>query len=183
MQEQYDQSILDSASELLSMANSVKDMTQIQKYSNILLKHDPYNEKLYQEIMEIYASSGNYNMAIKLYYDLEKVLDEELGVEPSGEITELFHRIFNVKGNVAVENMNWNLPFMGRAEEIYRISQCLTGTGRWEHPQCVAIGGEEGVGKSALLEKARQIVRGNQMISFFAACYRDEADFFPASLE
>lgn len=178
MQEQYDQSILDSASELLSMANSVKDMTQIQKYSNILLKHDPYNEKLYQEIMEIYASSGNYNMAIKLYYDLEKVLDEELGVEPSGEITELFHRIFNVKGNVAVENMNWNLPFMGRAEEIYRISQCLTGTGRWEHPQCVAIGGEEGVGKSALLEKARQIVRGNQMISFFAACYRDEADFF-----
>ena len=177
MQEQYDQSILDSASELLSMANSVKDMTQIQKYSNIL-KHDPYNEKLYQEIMEIYASSGNYNMAIKLYYDLEKVLDEELGVEPSGEITELFHRIFNVKGNVAVENMNWNLPFMGRAEEIYRISQCLTGTGRWEHPQCVAIGGEEGVGKSALLEKARQIVRGNQMISFFAACYRDEADFF-----
>ena len=176
MQEQYDQSILDSASELL--ANSVKDMTQIQKYSNILLKHDPYNEKLYQEIMEIYASSGNYNMAIKLYYDLEKVLDEELGVEPSGEITELFHRIFNVKGNVAVENMNWNLPFMGRAEEIYRISQCLTGTGRWEHPQCVAIGGEEGVGKSALLEKARQIVRGNQMISFFAACYRDEADFF-----
>ena len=171
MQEQYDQSILDSASELLSMANSVKDMTQIQKYSNILLKHDPYNEKLYQEIMEIYASSGNYNMAIKLYYDLEKVLDEELGVEPSGEITELFHRIFNVKGNVAVENMNWNLPFMGRAEEIYRISQCLTGTGRWEHPQCVAIGGEEGVGKSALLEKARQIVRGNQMISFFAACY------------
>ena len=178
MQEQYDQSILDSAYQQLSMANSVKDMTQIQKYSNILLKHDPYNEKLYQEIMEIYASSGNYNMAIKLYYDLEKILDEELGVEPSGEITELFHRIFNVKGNVAVENMNWNLPFMGRTEEIYRISQCLAGKGRWEHPQCVAIGGEEGVGKSALLEKARQIVRGNQMISFFAACYRDEADFF-----
>ena len=37
-----------------------------------LLKHDPYNEKLYQEIMEIYASSGNYNMAIKLYYSWKK---------------------------------------------------------------------------------------------------------------
>lgn len=178
MQEQYDQSIIDSAHQQLAAASAVKDMAQIQKYSNILLKHDPYNEKLYQEIMEIYAAGGNYNMAIKLYYDLEKVLDEELGVEPSGEITELFHRIFNVKGNVAVENITWNLPFMGRTEEIYRISQCLTGTGRWEHPQCVAIGGEEGVGKSSLLEKARQMVKGNQMIPLFAACYRDEADFF-----
>ena len=40
-------------------------------------------------------------MAIKLYYDLEKTLSEDLGVEPSGEITQLFHRIFNVKGNVS----------------------------------------------------------------------------------
>ena len=32
MQEQYDQSILDSAYQQLSMANSVKDMAQIQKY-------------------------------------------------------------------------------------------------------------------------------------------------------
>ncbi len=128
--------------------------------------------------MEIYASSGNYNMAIKLYYDLEKVLDEELGVEPSGEITELFHRIFNVKGNVAADNGNWNLPFMGRTEEIYRISECIVGAGRWGHPQCVAISGEEGVGKSALLDKARQMVRGYQMIPLNAACYRDEADFF-----
>lgn len=178
MQEQYDQSIIDSAHQQLAAASSAKDMAQIQKYSNILLKHDPYNEKLYQEIMEIYAAGGNYNMAIKLYYDLEKILDEELGVEPSGEITELFHRIFNVKGNVAAGNITWNLPFMGRTEEIYRISQCLAGTGRWEHPQCVAIGGEEGVGKSSLLEKARQMVKGNHMIPFFAACYRDEADFF-----
>lgn len=178
MQEQYDQSIIDSAHQQLATASSAKDMAQIQKFSNILLKHDPYNEKLYQEIMEIYAAGGNYNMAIKLYYDLEKILEEELGVEPSGEITELFHQIFNVKGNVAVENVSWNLPFMGRTEEIYRISQCLTGSGKWEHPQCIAIGGEEGVGKSTLLEKARQMVKGNQMIPLFAACYRDEADFF-----
>ena len=90
MQEQYDQSFLKSARKRLHDANAVKDMAQIQKYSNILLKHDSYNEKLYQEIMEIYASGGNYNMAIKLYYDLEKVLDEELGVEPSVKLQSCF---------------------------------------------------------------------------------------------
>ena len=79
-------------------------MEEIQKYSNILLKQDPYNEKLYYEIMDIYALNGNYNMAIKLYYDLEKILADELGVEPSSEVTELFHRIFNVKGNTNSDN-------------------------------------------------------------------------------
>ena len=178
MQEQYNRFFLKSVRQRLYEADAVKDMAQIQKYSNILLKHDPYNEKLYQEIMDIYASGGNYNMAIKLYYDLEKILDEELGVEPSPEITELFHRIFNVKGNVASDSGNWNLPFTGRTEEIYRISECLTGSGRWQCPQCVAIGGEEGVGKSALLEKTRQMVKGYQMISLHAACYKDETEFF-----
>jgi len=178
MQEQYNQSFIKSVRQRLYEADAVKDMSQIQKYSNILLKHDPYNEKLYQEVMDIYASGGNYNMAIKLYYDLEKVLEEELGVEPSPEVTELFHRIFNVKGNIAVDNGSWNLPFTGRTEEIYRISECLTGSGKWPHPQCVAIGGEEGVGKSALLEKTRQMVKGYQMVSLYAACYKDESEFF-----
>ena len=54
MQEQYDQSFLKSARKRLHDANAVKDMAQIQKYSNILLKHDSYNEKLVsREIMEI----------------------------------------------------------------------------------------------------------------------------------
>lgn len=178
MQEQYNQSFLKCAHQRLREADAVKDMDQIQKYGNILIKHDPYNEKLYQEIMEIYAASGNYNMAIKLYYDLEKILDDELGVEPTAEITELFHRIFNVKGNVAADNSTWNLPFMGRTEEIYRISECIADSGKWQYPQCVALCGEEGSGKSALLEKAKQIVKGYQMVSLYAACYRDETDFF-----
>ena len=75
------------AREKLYKADATKNMEEIQKYSNILLKQDPYNEKLYYEIMDIYALNGNYNMAIKLYYDLEKILADELGVEPSSEVT------------------------------------------------------------------------------------------------
>lgn len=177
MQEQYNQSFIKSARKKMYDADQVKDISQIQKYSNILLKHDPYNEKLYQEVMELYAANGNYNMAIKLYYDLEKVLAEELSVEPSAEITELFHRIFNVKGNVTSDSAVWNLPFAGRTEEIYQISQCIAGSSRRE-PQCVAIGGEEGVGKTALLEKAKQMVKSSGIVPLCASCYQEEEDFF-----
>ncbi len=177
MQEQYNQSFMKCARKKMYDADAVKDVSMIQKYSNILLKHDPYNEKLYQEVMELYAANGSYNMAIKLFYDLEKVLSEELGVEPSPEVTELFHRIFNVKGNVASDSAVWNLPFTGRTEEIYKISQCIAGSARMA-PQCVAIGGEEGVGKTALLEKAKQMVKGSRIIPLSASCYQEEEDFF-----
>lgn len=178
MQEQYNQAFIKCAREKLYDADAVKDVELIQKYGNILLKHDPYNEKLYYEIMDIYAINGNYNMAIKLYYDLEKVLADELGVEPSSEVKELFHRIFNVKGNASQEAASWDVPFLGRTAEIYQISECIVGSGKNRCPQCVAICGEDGVGKSALLDKARQMVKGYQVIPLYAACYKEESEFF-----
>ena len=178
MQEQYNQTFIKCAREKLYSADASKNMEEIQKYSNILLKHDPYNEKLYYEIMDIYAVNGNYNMAIKLYYDLEKILAEELGVEPSAEVTDLFHRIFNVKGNTSADSAAWSIPFVGRTAEIYQISECLAGTGKCSQPQCVAISGEDGVGKSALLDKTKQMIRGYQMTPLYAACYKEEKEFF-----
>ena len=178
MQEQYNRRIVKAVKKKLKEANTQKNMGQIQKYGNMLIRQDPYNEELYYEIMEIYAAGGNYNMAIKLYYDLEKTLSEDLGVEPSGEITQLFHRIFNVKGNVSQPGEIWNVSFVGRTEEIYLISQCVNGTGPSAIPQCVAIAGEEGVGKTALLNKAAQMLKGYQRLILQANCYKEEKEFY-----
>ena len=178
MQEQYNRRIVKAVKKKLKEANTQKNMGQIQKYGNMLIRQDPYNEELYYEIMEIYADGGNYNMAIKLYYDLEKTLSEDLGVEPSGEITQLFHRIFNVKGNVSQPGEIWNVSFVGRTEEIYLISQCVNGTGPSAIPQCVAIAGEEGVGKTALLNKAAQMLKGYQRLILQANCYKEEKEFY-----
>ena len=178
MQEQYNRRIVKAVEKKLKEANTQKNMGQIQKYGNMLIRQDPYNEELYYEIMEIYAAGGNYNMAIKLYYDLEKTLSEDLGVEPSGEITQLFHRIFNVKGNVSQPGEIWNVSFVGRTEEIYLISQCVNGTGPSAIPQCVAIAGEEGVGKTALLNKAAQMLKGYQRLILQANCYKEEKEFY-----
>ena len=178
MQEQYSQRVMKAVKKKLYEANIHKDTGLIQKYGNMLIRQDPYNEELYHEIMEIYAAGGNYNMAIKLYYDLEKILAEDLGVEPSGEITQLFHRIFHVKGTVAQSGESWNMSFVGRAEEIYEISQCVNTPGPSGVPQCVAISGEEGVGKTALLNKAVQMLKGYQSLTLQAKCYREEKGFY-----
>ena len=71
--------------------------------------HDAfYHVHLINKSMTGFAGMANF----------QKVLADELGVEPSPEIKELFHRIFNVKGNTTAESAAWNAPFLGRTAEI-----------------------------------------------------------------
>ena len=55
-----------------------KDDASLQKYSNLLLAEDPYNEELYFETMSLYAENGSYTMAIRLYNDLKRRLSRDL---------------------------------------------------------------------------------------------------------
>lgn len=178
MQESLNRMYMESAQHNLYLADAEKDIRKIQQYSNMLIKQDPYNEKLYYEAMDIYAVNGNYNMAIKLYYDLKKVLKDELEVEPSADVTALFERIFSLKENTATSMPGREEYFFGRSEEMYRISESMTDFALEKHPMCIAICGDSGVGKSVLLEKAGRMARSFQMLTLSANCYQEEKEFF-----
>lgn len=171
------QNISKSAREHLDDAREKNDLSLIQKYSNILIKNDPYNEELYYEIMNVYAENGNYTMAIRLYYDLMKLFQDDLDMEPSQKVKDLFHRVFNVKEHVKTEGVSVDLPFIGRKKELYEISGFLERTAG-EKVGCLAVEGEEGVGKTSFLECGLKLALGKQMITLYAVCYRQGADFF-----
>lgn len=177
LQEQYNQMYLKSAQQGLYQADAKRDVQKIQLYSNALIRHDPYNETYYYEAMDILALNGNYNMAIKLYYDLEKLLRDELDITPSSEITDLFQRICHMKENLVSTDTDVSDDFFGREEELYRISECISGFNNGRSVHNFAISGEAGVGKSTLLEKARKIASGYRLFSVSATCYRNETEF------
>ncbi|MDF2949833.1 MAG: histidine kinase, partial [Sedimentibacter sp.] len=52
----YIKSIQSKINELIS----ISDYSSIEKYGNILIKNDPYNEKTYRYLMKIYALSEDY---------------------------------------------------------------------------------------------------------------------------
>ena len=79
-----------------------------------------YNEELYYEIMNVYAENGNYTMAIRLYHDSMKLFQDDLDMEPSQKVKDLFHRVFNVKEHVKTEGVSVDLPFIGRKKRIIR---------------------------------------------------------------
>lgn len=77
------------------------DFNSVEKYGNILIKDDPYNEKTYRHLMKIYALSEDYNKAIKLYYELSKVLNNDLGVEPELKTKKIFNEIVELRNTIS----------------------------------------------------------------------------------
>ncbi|MDW5299276.1 MAG: BTAD domain-containing putative transcriptional regulator [Sedimentibacter sp.] len=100
----YIKSIYDKVNELVS----VGDFISIQKYSNILTQNDPYNEKTYRYLMKIFALSGNYNMSIKLYYELTKILKQDLEIEPEQRTKKMFKEILELKNTFNYDQQNSN---------------------------------------------------------------------------
>lgn len=92
----YIKSIHNRIDELIS----VSDYSSIEKYGNILIKNDPYNEKTYRYLMKTHALSEDYNKAIKLYHELSEILKNDLNVEPERKTKKLFREILELKNAI-----------------------------------------------------------------------------------
>lgn len=58
-----------------------------------LVKIDPYREACHRQLMELLAATGAWADAIRQYQACEKLLGDELGVEPEAETTALLSQI------------------------------------------------------------------------------------------
>lgn len=89
----YIKSVFEKVNELVSIG----DYVNIQKYSDILIQNDPYNEKTLRYLMKIFALSEDYNTSVKLYYDMCSVLKHDLGVEPEQKTKKMYKEILELK--------------------------------------------------------------------------------------
>jgi len=100
----YIKSIYDKVNELVV----VGDYTTIAKYSAILTRNDPYNEKTCRYLMKIFALSEDYNMSIKLYHELSNVLKQDLEIEPEQKTKKMFNEILELKNTFNSEQNSSN---------------------------------------------------------------------------
>ena len=100
--------------------------------------------------MFCYAATGNRAAALKQYDDCKRVLQDELGVEPSSETTTLYEKIrAEETGGKAQEALLSNLPipltsFVGRQAEIVYVKRLV------ETTQLLTLTGAGGCGKTRL---------------------------------
>jgi ABC-type oligopeptide transport system substrate-binding subunit/tetratricopeptide (TPR) repeat protein len=85
---------LASALERLVRGHTAQETFQAAiPYARRWLALDPLHEPVHRHLMGLYAWSGQRAAALRQYGECQRVLDEELGVPPEGETTQLYTAI------------------------------------------------------------------------------------------
>ncbi len=69
------------------------EFQQSTDYGRRWLALDPLHEPAHRQLMRLYAWSGQGSLAIRQYQECQRLLDEELGLEPEKETTTLYEAI------------------------------------------------------------------------------------------
>lgn len=143
-----------------------------------LISASPYRESGYLLKMRALSAQGNVAEAVRVYHDLRRKLDEELGILPGARVQELVERLLTGGGPPAggcspahanADGVRLGRTrglatrthgrFVGRERELERL-HALLDQARTGHRRLVLLEGEPGIGKTRLAEQ-------------FAACCRD----------
>lgn len=172
----YKSVYIKSINEKMHEMVNIGDMKRIETFSNILINDDPYNEKIYRNIMKIYGLKGNYNKAIKLYHDLASLLSEELDVEPEKSTKQIYKEILELKDSNNVTNEK-SLYFYGRYNELFSINENVNNFINNSGTSLI-ITGEAGIGKTSLVNKLEQSLPNDKLYVLKSSCYKAEENFF-----
>jgi predicted ATPase/DNA-binding SARP family transcriptional activator len=152
--------------------------TEAISFASRLLTFDPWREEAHRQLMLLQARTGQWTAALAQYETCKKILERELGVEPSLETTSLYERIRSAR-----QASRHNIPassteFVGREREMEDLR------GRLADPSCrlVTLTGLGGAGKTRLAQEtaracADMYINGAWMVSLAAV---DSQGLIPA---
>ncbi len=151
---------------------------------------DLLHEPAHRQLMQIYAWAGQASAAARQYKECTRILEEELGVPPMPETTQLNieireHSLPAMPGLIdtpapaafqpppAPSLPTPTLPLVGRKQEFHDLERYYTGTG--EGGYLMVVEGEAGIGKTRLADEFLSQARLNGVITLTARCYSGEA--------
>jgi predicted ATPase/DNA-binding SARP family transcriptional activator len=159
---------VDGYSALVNYALDQKDFVQGMVYAGRSLESDPLNENAHRQMMQLLAANGQRTAALAQFETYQKLLNDELGVEPEVETRRLYEQIragtsssstsVEVSQAKKVAILKHNLPvqltsFIGRESEISEIKKLLNTT------HLLTLTGVGGTGKTRLaLQVAADLV-------------------------
>jgi DNA-binding SARP family transcriptional activator len=150
------------------------------RYAERLLRHDPLDEATYRRLMRLQAVSGDRVGALRTYHRCTRVLERELGVEPSPVTQEMYERLLAVEGASAPParppgRVAAVSPLVGREEPWTQLLAAwkVASAGR---PQFVLISGEAGIGKTRLAEELMEWTGRQGITTAATRCYASEGE-------
>jgi len=91
--ERLQQLVLNTLSSLTAAYEQRQNYEQVQEYATRQLVLEPWREEAHRQLMRALALNRQRNEALAQYGTCRRVLEEELGVEPTAETTTLYEQI------------------------------------------------------------------------------------------
>ena len=147
LREQY----LHALEQLVEFHRSQSNLLAALSYARRLIMAEPLREQNHQTYLALLGRLGHRNEALVHYQYLQKLLQQELGIDPMPETRAMVQAI---QRELALSDPSPPLaeptPFVGRIQEravlLEAVEAAIAGQG-----QLIAIEGEAGIGKSRLL--------------------------------
>lgn len=156
-----------------------KSYPDAKKYIKQLIKLDEYNEGAYRLLMKIYEREEAFYKVMEIYHELEKKLAKELNLQPSTKTQEIYKRVREKRTVKTVTpesaKKKW---FFGRDRELQVLHVavdrfCL----KRHYRQMILVQGEQGVGKTAIVERLFEGVPAENCSLLRTQCYQAESGY------
>jgi hypothetical protein len=157
-------------------------------YTRRWLAVDPLHEPAHRQLMQLYTQTGERTLALRQYRECVRILEQELGVPPLDETTNLYQMIqANQLSAASVQpsmvpakspsgrypasspTQPRPVPLVGRLPEWTTLQRRYTEIGRAGH--LIVLEGEAGIGKTRLAEEFVAHVRSQGATVITARCY------------
>lgn len=151
------------------------------------LRLDPLRESAHRQLMRIHALAGDRAAAIQQYRDCVQILDQELGVGPLEETTELYQSIVEGRfrplqppppatppGVIGTRVTPVTIPLVGRNTERAAL---LAAYESIEHAgRLIVLEGEAGIGKTRLAGELLGYAQTRDAAVISSVCYAGESN-------
>lgn len=147
----------------------------IERNISALTEIDEFDERNYRLLMKFYQATDRNSKVIEIYYNLSKLLKDELGVSPDMETKKIYEESLK---KINIDNKKMKVRdefFYGRFVESATISKLIEEF-RNGSSKSILIQGEAGIGKSTLKRKILENVP-DDLIVLQSFCYQAEENY------
>jgi predicted ATPase/DNA-binding SARP family transcriptional activator len=163
------QRLMDALIVLANYYERREEFEAARRYASRQLELDPWREDAHLQLMRVLAISGERSTALAQYEHCKKVLADELGVEPSAKVRDLYEQIrlgtlipmptpAAKTSSAPIHNLPVSLtPFVGREQELADLTELITNP----DCRCITLVGPGGIGKTRLGLRVAEQQRSN----------------------
>ena len=170
----YQEKYIANAYKVLSEAIDKGQYDQVEKPLHTLVNTDEFDERNVRLLMTFYAKTGRKGKVIEAYYNLKKLLRDELGISPDQDTQALYRDAIAMAPEPAKEKAPF---FYGRYQELAQLGGAIQALAQGKGSgHAILLEGEAGVGKTALVRRALEEAP-EEILTMEVVSYQAETHF------